>query len=444
MCKVTVIMPSLNVADYIGKCLDSVVGQTLTDIEILAIDAGSADGTAEIIRACADKDDRIRFIHSDRKSYGYQINLGLSRARGEYVGIVETDDWIEQDAYEILYRSAREYDADYVRGVAECYKETGNGLSYGSPINMFPKKMYEENGGIFRINPREQREIVLKDLFLWNGIYKRDFLRGIRLNETAGAAYQDVGFLSQVYDKAENAVYIDHPIYHYRKDNETCSTYSRNAFRYLVEEYQFVHTLMKPDDEIWKLWNDARYFHQIYKRFQFMAETGSYWEEAESYIGKIYAYFRERQDVLPFLGEIQREGFMLFLDSPEKLYGFMREKYVLAQQEWERFLTQVKNREIVIFGSGKRGYFLQFLLTGKNTGRILGYCDNDSGKTGEILHGLPVRTLDEWIRETGNRDVCYVISAKSCAEEINKQLLENGIKPEHIVQFGLPMDFSVL
>lgn len=60
MCKVTVIMPSLNVADYIGKCLDSVVGQTLTDIEILAIDAGSADGTAEIIRACADKDDRDR------------------------------------------------------------------------------------------------------------------------------------------------------------------------------------------------------------------------------------------------------------------------------------------------------------------------------------------------------------------------------------------------
>lgn len=106
MCKVSVIMPCLNVAEYMEKCLNSVVCQTLKDIEILVIDAGSTDGTAEIIRSYMEKDPRIRFIHSDRKSYGYQVNLGLSAAQGEYVGIVETDDWIEPDAYEILYQYA--------------------------------------------------------------------------------------------------------------------------------------------------------------------------------------------------------------------------------------------------------------------------------------------------------------------------------------------------
>lgn len=444
MVKISVIMPSLNVAKYIGKCLDSVVNQTETDLEILAIDAGSTDGTDKIIQSFADRDARIRFIHSDLKSYGYQVNLGLSRAQGDYVGIVETDDWIEPDAYEKLYQTACQHKADYIRGAAEYYKETEGGLSYGLPVNLFPAQTYENNGGIIRVNPRKQRNILLKDVFLWNGIYRRDFLQGIRLNETAGAAYQDAGFLAQVYDKAENAVYRNKLVYHYRKDNEDCSCYSRNAFRYLVEEYRFVHTLIKQSDEIWKLWNDARYFHQIYMRFKLMAETGSYWEEAEPYIENMYAYFQDRQDVIPFLGEIQREGFMLFLDAPEKLYGFMREKYVRAQQEWERFLDKVKNREVIIFGSGKRGYFLQFLLTRKNTGHILGYCDNDAGKTGKILHGLPVRTLDKWIRRQGSQEDCYVISVNASAEEIKKQLLENGIKQENIVRFGLPMDFSVL
>ena len=97
MPKLTVILPSLNVSAYIRECLESVMGQTMTDMEILCIDAGSTDGTCEIISEYTARDSRIRLIHSDRKSYGYQINLGISLARGEYLGIVETDDCISAD-----------------------------------------------------------------------------------------------------------------------------------------------------------------------------------------------------------------------------------------------------------------------------------------------------------------------------------------------------------
>ena len=88
MPKVTVIMPSLNVRKYISTCIESVLAQTLQDIEILAVDAGSDDGTLEILQDYARRDERIRLIHSDKRSYGYQINLGISLAQGDYIGIV--------------------------------------------------------------------------------------------------------------------------------------------------------------------------------------------------------------------------------------------------------------------------------------------------------------------------------------------------------------------
>lgn len=98
--KVTVLLPSLNVAGFIEECLISVTGQTLKELEILCIDAGSTDGTLEILESYAKKDKRIRVLHSDRKSYGYQINKGMDMALGEYLGIVETDDYIAENMYE--------------------------------------------------------------------------------------------------------------------------------------------------------------------------------------------------------------------------------------------------------------------------------------------------------------------------------------------------------
>lgn len=87
-------------------CMDSVLGQTLRDIEILCVDAGSTDGTAEILREYAERDPRVTVLLSDRKSYGYQMNLGMDAAKGKYMGIVETDDWAEPDMFETLFAAA--------------------------------------------------------------------------------------------------------------------------------------------------------------------------------------------------------------------------------------------------------------------------------------------------------------------------------------------------
>ena len=104
---VSIIMPSLNVANYIEECLASAVNQTLKEIEIICIDAGSTDGTAEIIERYAEKDKRIRLIKTEFKSYGAQVNLGIRLARGYYIAILETDDYVSCDMYENLYKPDR-------------------------------------------------------------------------------------------------------------------------------------------------------------------------------------------------------------------------------------------------------------------------------------------------------------------------------------------------
>ena len=116
MSKITIIMPSLNVRNYIRPCIESVLNQTLEDIDILSIDAGSTDGTLEILEEYAAADDRLQVIHADKKSYGYQVNLGIESANSEYIGIVETDDIIASNMYERLYQTAAVQNLEYVKG----------------------------------------------------------------------------------------------------------------------------------------------------------------------------------------------------------------------------------------------------------------------------------------------------------------------------------------
>ena len=134
MPKLTVVMPSLNVEKYIRKCVDSVLGQSLRDIEVLAIDAGSTDGTLDILMDYEKKDKRFKVILSDRKSYGYQVNLGLCQASGDYIWIVETDDVVADDAFETLYMQAVSSDADYVKGRGMFFADLGNGSIWEHPI----------------------------------------------------------------------------------------------------------------------------------------------------------------------------------------------------------------------------------------------------------------------------------------------------------------------
>ncbi len=117
MSKVSVIIPVYNTEDYLRKCLDSVCNQTLSDIEIICINDCSTDSSLEILKEYSSKDNRIKLINFDEnKGAAVARNTGIDIAQGEYIGFVDSDDFIDLDFYEKLYNKAVETDADAVKG----------------------------------------------------------------------------------------------------------------------------------------------------------------------------------------------------------------------------------------------------------------------------------------------------------------------------------------
>ena len=110
MKKVSIILPIYNVSQYLRECLDSVIGQTLQDIEILCVNDGSTDDSLDIIREYAARDPRIVVITGPNGGYGKAMNKGLDRATGEYIGIVEPDDYVVPEMFGELYSVAKEHD----------------------------------------------------------------------------------------------------------------------------------------------------------------------------------------------------------------------------------------------------------------------------------------------------------------------------------------------
>ncbi len=209
--KVSVIMPSYNVAPYIRRCMDSVIGQTLPDIEIICVDAGSTDGTLEILREYEQQDPRIRILVSDQKSYGHQMNMGLRAAGGDYIGIVETDDHIALQMYEVLYGAAcKTAFPDIVKsGYYSVYQnETETETKEKRILEYTPDAPFRLSAHYELLNAHPS---------IWSCIYKRDFLlrRSVVFLEAPGAGWVDNPFFLQTVCEADRIYCIDDCLYYY-------------------------------------------------------------------------------------------------------------------------------------------------------------------------------------------------------------------------------------
>lgn len=222
--KISIIMPSLNVVEYIDECIKSVLNQTLTDIEILCVDAGSEDGTWEKLEQYASNDVRVKLIRSERKSYGYQMNLGIKAAKGEYIGIVETDDWVTPDMFQKLYTLTKDTDVDFVKSGYKCFFDKNDKRYCAEQKNFALFKVREKV-----IDLKEQEEFRLADInHIWSGIYRRSFLvdKGLWFNETEGASFQDTSFSVLVGMLADKCIYTSGSYYYYRTDRPESSVKS--------------------------------------------------------------------------------------------------------------------------------------------------------------------------------------------------------------------------
>mgnify|MGYP002623155248 CR=1 FL=1 len=217
--KVSIIVPTYNVENYLVECMESIVNQTLKDIEIICVDDGSKDNSGKILDEYASKDCRIKVIHKENGGYGKAMNVGLDHATGEYIGIVEPDDYIDLEMYEKLYNLAKNNNSDMAKSPYYVNLETQRKhLVY--PItwndNRIPKGTFEG---------KKCPYLLLNHPSIWSAIYKTAFIKNnsIRFIEAPGAGWTDNPFWFQVVYLASRVNYTPEVFYFWRVLDENSS-----------------------------------------------------------------------------------------------------------------------------------------------------------------------------------------------------------------------------
>ena len=218
--KVSVIIPVYNVEKTLPRCIDSVIGQSLKDIEIILVDDGSPDKSPEICDEYRCKDSRIKVFHKPNEGLGYTRNYGIERAQGEYVAFVDSDDYIASDMLDKLYNTAIKEDADVVYG--GYYRVINGEIRQGShPIqNRIKWRGKEEIKDLLLdcvSSKPEESEDSKYGATCCKGIYKRAILKDndIRFYSEREVVSEDGLFAIDFLTKANLAVMIPDCLYYY-------------------------------------------------------------------------------------------------------------------------------------------------------------------------------------------------------------------------------------
>ena len=212
---VSVIVPVYNVEEYLRQCLDSIVNQTLKEIEIICVNDGSTDSSLQILEEYAQKDERIKIITKENEGLGAARNTGMAYATGEYIGFVDSDDWVELDAYEKLYINAKSHNSDMVMCPIHIYDDNTNELSHEQPY--FNLDCFNENFDNCRFDHIKTKDFLFKiSVTAWNKVYKKSFLDKINVKFPEGLIFEDNPFFYETYLKTNNVSLVRDFLYFYR------------------------------------------------------------------------------------------------------------------------------------------------------------------------------------------------------------------------------------
>lgn len=263
---ISIIIPVYNNAIYLEECFNSVLNQTLRQLEIIIVNDGSTDpAVLNILDRYARLDGRIRLINKKNSGYGHSVNIGLDMAWGEYIGIVESDDYIHPRMYEILYRHAQNNAADAVKcDFSRFVTHRGENLFETVSINKNDDFYYKV------IKPEECPELLRMYTLNQNGIYKKEYIREncIYLNETPGASYQDNGLFFQLLMFAKSVYCIKDSLYYLRRDNEQSSVFSRHKVFAGCKEYSFIKKIILNNENLRQKFFNI-FFAKKYSNYQF-------------------------------------------------------------------------------------------------------------------------------------------------------------------------------
>ena len=219
--KVSVIIPVYKVEKYLRQCLDSVVGQTLKDMEIICVNDGSPDNCGAILAEYAKKDKRIKIVNQENQGLSMARNNGMPHATGEYVTFLDSDDWVALDFYERLYNLAKEHDADIAGGNVLNWHSDSN--TCRGPVST--RSYYSKN--VVRETLAERRELAFA-CACWYKIYRRSFIQKHGLGFPAGKLVEDFPFTFMTTALANRIVMDGRAELYYRQRSDSIMVMSKS------------------------------------------------------------------------------------------------------------------------------------------------------------------------------------------------------------------------
>lgn len=326
---VSVVVPAYNVEETVSATVASLLAQDYPNLEVLCIDDGSTDGTSAILDGFAANDPRVRVIHKPNGGYGSAINAGIDSARGEWIGILESDDVCEADMISRLVTEGEKCNADMVKADWFLWRRENGDVR---PAGKIRRKWC----GKF-LSRKERLELCCVQPAIWSAIYRKSFLEhnGIRCLETPGAAFQDTSFNVKTILSCDRLIVLPDAFVRYRQDNPNSSVRSKTQAESILLEYSEIFAFLHRRCDI------AQWASDCVREFEYKA-----------YLWNLKRIAPEQRSA--FVAKVRESGcvYKLFA-KPEKLLHKINSKVVRRERRRHRLVSvhvNANRMEVIVLG----------------------------------------------------------------------------------------------
>lgn len=430
MPKISIIVPVYNVQTYLRQCLDSLLGQTFSDFELICINDGSTDSSLSILEEYANRDKRIRLITRDNEGYGKTMNQGIAMAKAPYIGIVESDDFVKPEMFEKLYEAMENEPVDLVK--CNFYKyttEDGEDIEYS---HEYPEDIYGQV-----IEPIDHPDIYFANSSIWAALYDKQFLDGNKIcfNETSGAAYQDISFHFKVLSSAKRMKVIQDALLYYRTDNLMSSVHSPFKIYCVCDEMHAIEAYIKEQDverqrKLWPVFTKRKYYDYRWN-YRKLSPIFQY-----AFFEKMIAEFKEDRaagkfDQIAWLypnDDIEFDRMMgnpfSYFMSTVKQYHDGRVSMVKTKNNQLAkigfFAAVQKENPALIYGAGKVGRLVaEKLVSAGIEKKELVFAVTDAKSCDREVDGISVWQIDEAVKDRKDRLVLVAVKGEKQIAMLN-------------------------
>ncbi len=295
--KISVVLPVYNVANYLRKCLDSLINQTFEDFEVICVNDGSTDLSLGILEGYSVRDSRFKIITQENKGLSGARNTGIKHVRGEYVLFVDSDDWLEENALEELYNHVKVFDSDITMFKFQFYDETAKEYSEGPFTNL---EIIPDSFDDLNFDYNDVLDILFKISHApFNKLYKKSFLDNFLFPE--GLIYEDLYFFYTVFFSAEKTSVLRKILYNYRiRDNSISTTGDGKSFD-IFKVLAHVREILKEKEIYEEVKDEFLMFIIVNLKFVYLRLNLEFKDRFIEVIKEKYEYFN-LDDVCDFEG----------------------------------------------------------------------------------------------------------------------------------------------